>query len=352
MTIDGRCLTKTLFAPLAIAMFTNGCGSSPSPQPTTSKVYVAVEEGSSLTVLDGNDLHTLGNIPLSGYMAHNVQVAPDGRSVWASLVAMEGMETEMPDQVVVVDPSTDTITDWIELGSEVHPAHVVLTPDSRGAYITGAAENELFRIDTATKKIVARVPLGHGAGAHGTRMSRDGRSVWSAEIDGKCVARTDANAHTTVHIDLEGQAVQVGVTLDDRYVFVSQYDTRSVARIDTTTSEVQYSALPADAQGPIQLYPTPDGEKMLVVDQGVLADRAPSDKLFAIDIASLAITETVTVGLGAHGVVANGNRAYVTAIEDDSVSAVDLETWKLVAQVKVGRKPNGISAWSLEGGTP
>lgn len=352
MMVDRRCLTKTLFAPLAIAMFTNGCGSSTSPQSGTSKVYVAVEEGSSLAVLDGDDLHTLGNISLNGYMAHNVQVAPDGRSVWATLVTMEGMEAEMPDQVVVVDPSTDTITDWIALGSEIHPAHVVLTPDSRGVYVTGAAENELFHIDAATKEIVARLPLGHGAGAHGTRMSRDGRSVWSAEIDGKCVAKTDASSHTTVHVDLEGQAVQVGVTLDDRYVFVSQYDTRSVARIDTATSEVRYATLPADAQGPIQLYPTPDGREMLVVDQGVLADRAPSDKLYAIDIESLAITEAVAVGLGAHGVVANGNRAYVTAIEDDSVSAVDLETWKVVAQVKVGRKPNGISVWSPEGGTP
>jgi YVTN family beta-propeller protein len=91
---------------------------------------------------------------------------------------------------------------------------------------------------------------------------------------------------------------------------------------------------------------------MLVVDQGVLAGRVPSNKLYAIDIESLAITETVEVGLGAHGVAANGNRAYVTAIEDDSVSAVDLETWKVVAQVKVGRKPNGISVWSPDGGTP
>ena len=62
--------------------------------------------------------------------------------------------------------------------------------------------------------------------------------------------------------------------------------------------------------------------------------------------------DTVVVGDGAHGVVTSGDRAYVTAAQAGTVSVIDLRTKKVLATTRVGKKPNGISAWSAGQGTP
>jgi len=334
----------------------SGCSSKTSDTPASAastKVYVAMEDDSAVVVLDGKDLRVLSTIALGDFMAHNVQVAPDGKTVWVTAVAMEmdgGMA--MDDEVVVIDPNGDRITDRIKIGTEVHPAHVVLSPDSRMAFVTGSTKNELIRIDASTKTILDRTSLGHGDGAHGARVSPDGSNIWIAEIGGKCVAKAAAGGAKVDHVMLEGQAVQTAVTKDGKWIFASVYDTKKVARIDAATSDVTYAPLPAEAQGPVQLYPTPDGKTLLVADQGILAGRPSSDKLYFLDIAASTISGSVVVGKGAHGVVAFGDRAYVTGLEDGSVTAVDLASRTAVASVKVGKKPNGISVWTAGSGTP
>lgn len=324
------------------------------PAPTT-KVYVALEDGSSVAVLDARDLKLVKRIALGNFMAHNVQVAPDGKTVWATAVAMEmaGVPSAS-DQVVIIDSASDEITARIDVGKEVHPAHVVLTPDSRTAFVTGNKNNELIRIDASKRTVLDRAPLEHGAGAHGARVSSDGRTVWVAEIEGKCVAKVPVAGGAIEHVSLEGQAVQAAVTSDGKWAFASVYDTKKVARIDPTTSTVQYASLPGEAQGPVQIYPTPDGKTLLVADQGLLAGRPSSDKLYFIDIETLAVDGFVAVGKGAHGVVAFGERAYVTGVEDGTVTAVDLASRKVVGSVALGAamKPNGISVWTAGAGTP
>ncbi len=346
-------MKQTLIASVAITLA--ACGST-EEQPKSAatadavKIYVAVEEGAAIAVLDGRDLRTLKEIALPEYMPHNVQVAPDGRSVWSANVAMEGMG--MQDQLVQIDPTTDEIVARIDLGAEVHPAHVVVTPDSKTVLVTGAEKNEVIRIDAASRKILDRIVLGHGSGVHGARISVDGGAIWAAEIDGKCAARVELATGKQDHVDLEGQAVQMAVSRDGRYAFASQYDTKKVARIDLASRAVSYVALPPESQGPVQLYPAAGGRSMLVADQGILAGRPASNKLYVVDIEGLSVTATIDVGVGAHGVVAHDNRAYVTAIGDDTVTAVDLTTNKVVARAKVGKKPNGISVWTKAGGMP
>lgn len=171
------------------------------------KVYVAVEEGNAIVVLDGRDLRTLKVIAVPDYMPHNVQVAPDGKSVWSAKVAMEGVG--MPDQLAQIDPATDEIVARIDVGTEVHPAHVVVTPDSKTVLVTGAEKNEVIRVDAASRRIIDRIVLEHGAGGHGARVSVDGAALWAAEIEGKRAVRIDLATGKQEHVTLDGQAVQI-----------------------------------------------------------------------------------------------------------------------------------------------
>lgn len=350
-----------LVVPFGFALLVGfvGCSSSatnsPAGPPTApippEKIYVAVENDGTVAVLGGDHLELRTKIPFENAMAHNVQVAPDGRTVWVTLPAMEmagGMK--MQDKVAVIDPISDVVLGTIDLGEEVHPAHVVVSSDGSTAWVTGGTTNELIRIDVATRTVLDRMPLGHGATPHGERLSPDGSTVWIAKMDGKCVAAMPVAGGDAAHVMLDGEAVQVAVTRD--WVFASQYDTKKVARIDARTLEVRYADLPADAQGPAQVYPTANGATVLVADQGLLEGRPASDRLYFLDVATLSVNGSVEVGRGAHGVVVSGGRAYVTAAADGTVSMIDLATREVLATTPVGDKPNGVSAWSPGVGTP
>ena len=125
-----------------------------SRKPTPDeKIYVAVEGEGKIAVVDAEKRVVLKTIDLSVaheggllvFKPHNVQVAPDGKTVWvtanagmhqdhgAFLInqarAHEGEGAE-PDQVIVIDPGTDFIIKRLELSSGLHLAHVALTPDS------------------------------------------------------------------------------------------------------------------------------------------------------------------------------------------------------------------------------
>ena len=151
------------------------------------KVYVAAEDAGRIDVISPKSQSVIAKIELANkenadgamYMAHNVQVAPDGKSVWVTANAMANHTASLKtrvlnklfptayageghndvstssDQVVVIDPLTDKITKRIDIGSDLHLAHVVLTPDSRFALATSQNKAEVYKIDTKTFTVVA-----------------------------------------------------------------------------------------------------------------------------------------------------------------------------------------------------
>jgi YVTN family beta-propeller protein len=53
-----------------------------------------------------------------------------------------------------------------------HPEWVTLTPDGKVAYVAAAGDNSVTAVDTATLKVVARIPVGQVPKRNGTAMLR------------------------------------------------------------------------------------------------------------------------------------------------------------------------------------
>lgn len=127
-----------------------------------------------------------------------------------------------------------------------------------------------------------------------------------------------------------------------------------MVKYDLQNGQIIKIPLPADAQGPIQLYATPDSKLLYVADQGELLERPVSNKVFVIDISTAKVISTITVGNKAHGIVVrkDGKSVYVTNSMDNTVSVIDVATQKLTQTIPVGKGPNGISYWFETGGMP
>lgn len=325
---------------------------------TTNAIFVANEDAGTVSVIDADDQTVISEIDLEQkailskkdmmYMAHNIQVSPDGKTVWVTGVPMTHGEDE---QIIVLDANKRKIKERIVVGKEQHVAHVVLDSESKYAYVTGNESNQVIKINVDKLKEESRFDLGSGHKPHGLRYS-DGK-LYVANMEAKSVSVIDVNSGQISEIALGGIAVQTATTADGKYAFASLYDTKEVAKIDRANSTVLKISLPAEAQGPIQLYPTPDSKLLYVCDQGGLSGRPVSNKVYVIDIASSTVVNTISVGNKAHGVVIDemGKKAYITNSQDNSVSVIDIATQSVVKTIMVGEGPNGISCWHRNGKT-
>ena len=332
--------------------------SSDAPTDTTvapGKVYVADEDSGTVSVIDvtTNTRVAVVELGLPGmmFMPHNVQAAPDGHSIWVVAPPMEGHASD-EEQVVVIDPTSDAIVWRASLGEHLHLAHVVLDDASAHAFVTANETGQVFRVDAQTHAVDVLAELGAAAKPHGVRAC--GGELYVAEMGALGVAVIDQVTGEVSDVPTGGVTVQSACTRDGRWAFATLYDTREVVRIDVATHAVTRIALPAGAQGPVQLYPAPDSKRVYVCDQGTLMDRPASNRLYEIDVAKAEVTATITVGQGAHGVVVSedARRAYVTNLLDDTVSVVDTAERAEVAVIPVGHKPNGIAHWHVTGGMP
>jgi len=310
-----------------------------------AKVYVADEEGDTVSVLDAASFSKIATIPV-GREPHNVQVSPDGRRAWVTInyessTLMPKREHEGmtgAGQVWVIDTATDQVAARVPVGR--HPAHVVLTPDGRFAYVTNGGENTVSVVDTDTRHVVATIPV--GTYPHGIRISPDGKQAYVANLKGGTVSVIDTEARKELaQIPVGKGPAQVGFTPDGRLAFASLSQEEKVAVIDPASRKVIKKV--AVGTVPIQVYATPDSRLLFVANQGT--KKRPGKTVSVINLETLEAAKTIETGPGAHGVVVDrdGRYAYVTNIYANSVSVLDVKDLKVVATIPVGKGPNGIS---------
>jgi YVTN family beta-propeller protein len=319
------------------------------------KVYVANEDGNTVSVLDAASFKNIGTIP-AGQAPHNVQVSPDGKLAWVTNDGEAGKESDdqasmkgmlpMPEQeamngrgeVWAIDTRTDTVVARIAVGK--HPAHVVFTPDGRFAYVTNGGDSTLSVIDTANRQTVAVIPV--GAFPHGIRVSPDGKQAYVANLKGGTVSVIDTETRKELtRIPVGKGPAQVGFTPDGKLAFVSLSGEDKVAVIDPATRRVIRKVSVGTV--PIQVYATPDSRELLVANQG--ARNKPGKTVSVIDLETFKTAKPIETAPGTHGVTVDreGRYAYVTNTYANSVSVLDVKERKVVAVVPVGKGPNGIS---------
>ena len=345
----------------------------------SNKIYVAIEGAGEISVIDAKTNQVLKRIDLSedkngmtvGYMPHNVQVAPDNKSVWVTANAVEkkdmkmsfriipiayadtghgdevAIPSEIMDEVIVIDPFSDVIVKRIELGQGLHLSHVSLTPDSAYAVVASQEKGIVYKINTSSFEVEKEVATKKGGEPHGLRISPDGKTAYIAMLGGKSMGVLDIASFIMKYIPLRGRAVQTGVTPDGKYALASVYDAKTLAVYDTASSELSYIDLPKEAKGPVQIYPTPDSRFVYVADQGLYFDQPVSNNVYKIDLIEMKVTETILAGSAPHGVVVSkdGKFVYVANLKSDDVSVIDTTVEKEIAKINVGKSPNGISIW-------
>lgn len=357
---------------LGVAFLSDSLAANKKPLITNSnvaeKLYIALEEEGAVAVVDTKENMLLGKIDLTEkkgertitYAAHNVQVAPNGKSVWVTANVMEVEEHEVtkkkeekvPDQVIIIDPEKDSISKRIAIDVDQHLRHIVVTANGLQAFVTAQESGKVYQLNGSTYTVDTVIPFAKDSQPHGLRLSPDDASVYVALLGGKGMSVIDTATKKTTTISLSGSAIQTAVIPTTPLIAASLFDKKEIAFYRTDTKEITSVKLPEEAEGPIQLYATPDGRYLYVADQGYYLGKPTSDYVYVIDVAEQQVIAKIQAGTAPHGVVIDpfGKKAYITNLLSDDISVIDITSDKEIKRIKVGKMPNGISLWSHQSG--
>jgi len=294
------------------------------------------------------------------------------------------------DSVMLIDPATNKVVGEIKDIEVNHGA--AAAPDGSRLYITNEAESTLDVADLKTLKVIKKIPLTNHP--NNVAISKDGKRVYAAIVAGAgAVDVIDTGTLTRVKsIRTEGGIHNTYVTPDGRFVVAGSIAGRKITVIDQKSEEIAWTLATEEGVRPMAFETNPDGTTRRIFAQlsnfngFIVVDFVAQKIVDKIKVPELPAKERVTEGLQgspAHGlavtpdgktlcvlskmntriylyslpdlklageskvghhpdwvtVTPDGKRAYVANAGSNSVSVIDIETRKEIAQIPVGQVP-------------
>ncbi len=290
-----------------------------------SRVYVANESSSSVTVIDAVTFEVIATVDAKNSSTHDLSLSRDGKWLFATNLASGRLS-------VIDTDALETIAS-IPTGDRCHV--VTLTNDNRHAWVANIAENNISILDTASYRILGTIPVGKGP--TGIAFSRDGRFAYVSNQGDKNVAVVEVASHriiktipvgTNPHFLVLGPDGRIWGTNtggNDVYI-IDPASQEKVASIEVGPTPQQIAFAFKGMQGP-NAYVTVGSLNRVVVINADPKNREPRGQ--------------IDVGDRPNGIWANpeGTRLFVVHENSNDLRVIDTGTSQVIATVPVGRKP-------------
>jgi YVTN family beta-propeller protein len=294
-------------------------------EPAHSRVYVANESSNSVTVIDGDSFQVVGTVDARNHATHDLAVSRDGRWLFATNLASGRLSA-------INTKAMETVAS-IATGDRAHV--VKLTKDKRHAWVANIGEKTNTVVDTTTFRILGTI--GVGKGPTGLTFSRDGRFAYVSNQGDKTVEVIDTASHrvlkaipvgTNPHFLVLGPDGRIwGTNTGGTDIYVIDPATQDkIASINVGPAPQQIAFGFKGLQGP-NAYVTVAGLNRVVV--------------LSADPSNLRILEQIDVGQRPNGISGNreGTRLFVVHEVSNDLKVVDTGSSAVLATVPVGRKP-------------
>lgn len=318
----------------ALLISANGSAEEIDPRNT---VFVTNRDSSDIAIIDTRTDKVTGRIPLGEYVnAHMAMVTPDGKRL---LVA--GTKR---NQALIVDLASRKVSHRISVGTE--PEHFDISEDGKLAFMGNIEEGTVSVLDLVKGTELKRID--GFAEPHGFAFIPGQSKVYVSSIGAHEVATilpetlqvarrlSVGSSHVLASLDPDHYLSEIkGIvnptpTLDGKFVYAADGDSGEMAVIDTSTDEV-VKTIHVGAE-PWRAYPSPDGTKMLVPNNG-------DETVSVIDIGKKAVVATLEAGPKMTGINfdGKGTKAYAFSTgEYATVLIYDLRTLRETGRNRLG----------------
>ena len=318
---------------------------STSSQPTiisavdrgTPRVYVLNSKGDDVTIIDPATMKVAATIKI-GANPHGVVASPDRRTLYISV--------EGTDELAALDAATNEIKWRVKVGRA--PNEVSVTKDGRKVFVPLRNEAAIDVVDTTTHKVIDRLKA--PAWPHNTYVSANGRHLYLGTMEGSRITIYDTETHKQINEIAPGDWVRpIALLRDESLAYVALSKLHGFAIVDLKESKtlrrVELPPLPAGTEIPPYntlthgLALTPDERELYVTS---MAGKA----IYAFSVPDIKQLAKIDVGRYPNWITISSDGRLVWASNqlDDSVSAIDTRTKKVVATIPVGHEPKRLLA--------
>jgi YVTN family beta-propeller protein len=290
-----------------------------------ARVFVANESSNTVTVVDGESFQVVGTVEARNHATHDLAVSRDGRWLFATNLASGRLSA-------INTRALETVAS-IATGDRAHV--VTLTNDNRQAWVANIGDNTISIVDTSTFRILGTIAVGKGP--TGLTFSRDGRFAYVSNQGDKTVEVIDTASHRVLKAIPVGTNPHFLVLGPDGRIWGTNTGGTDIYVIDPATQEkvgaINVGPAPQQIafgfkglQGP-NAYVTVAGLNRVVV--------------VSADPNNLRILEQIDVGQRPNGISNNreGTRLFVVHEVSNDLKVIDTGSSSVLATVPVGRKP-------------
>jgi YVTN family beta-propeller protein len=290
-----------------------------------SRVFVANESSNNVTVVDGDSFQVIATVDARNHATHDLAVSRDGRWLFATNLAS--------GRLSAINTRAHETVASIATGDRAHV--VTLTNDNRQAWVANIGENTISIVDTGTFRILGTIAVGKGP--TGLTFSRDGRFAYVSNQGDKTVEVIDTASHRVLKAIPVGTNPHFLVLGPDGRIWGTNTGGTDIYVIDPATQ---------DKVGSINVGPAPQqiafGFKGLQGPNAYVTV-AGLNRVVVVsaDPSNLRILEQIDVGQRPNGISNNreGTRLFVVHEISNDLKVVDTGSSSVLATVPVGRKP-------------
>jgi YVTN family beta-propeller protein len=321
------CLTFALFVLPTLAL------SAERSAQVKSKLYVTNSAGNDVTVIDLATNKPIGRIVV-GPNPHGI-AAPAAQDV--IYVTVEGTS---PGELVWIDPHTDKITRRMKIGPA--PNQLAVTPDGKLAFIP-ASDGYYEVVDLAKAAIIKRIFT--GGRPHNTVCSVDGKRMYLAPMGKpKRVTIVDVGTLKPIgEIPFSSVVRPVAVSKDEKRFYAEVDGLVGIEVADVSARKMIHRVRAELSENKKRKGSRSHGLGIRPDQKEVWECDVNHHEVHVYDVTADTPQQIATIPIGSEvywlTFSPEGKMCYVAARGAGEVAAIDTETKKIVARIRVGKEP-------------
>ncbi|MGO4614463.1 beta-propeller fold lactonase family protein [Nocardia sp. 2YAB30] len=304
-------------------------------------VYVPNSESNTVSVIDPNTFQVIDTFPAGGLEPQHVVPSYDMQTLFVTNYMPLGGGSLLP-----IDPRTGKPGQPVPVRD---PYNMYFTPDGRYALVVAEADKSLDFYDPRTWLQVHALAVPDCAGVDHMDFTADGRfALVSCEFVGRMLVFDVAERRVVKMIDLpggrSGKPQDVKLSPDGHTFFVADMVANGIYTVDAHTFD-NIGFVPT-GKGTHGLYVTRDSRRMLITNRH-------EGSISVWDFAANALVHKWFVPGGGSpdmgNISADGRVFWATGRHHGEVYVIDIVSWNLLARIRVGRGPHGLTIWPQPG---
>ncbi len=208
----------------------------------------------------------------------------------------------------------------------ITPRNIVFAPSGKVFYVSDSSLGIVAKVESASFKILARLPI--GPGAFGTAISKDGKTLYVNNQAANTVTVYDLESDRAKAVITGFAQPRQGICLspEGSKLFVTNFLGDKVAIVDTQANKIEGEIGGFNQIRAISI--TADGKTLFAANSG-------ANTLAVVDVARRAIVKTIPVGHDPYGAALTPDEQflYTGNLKDNTLSVIALPSMEVVATV-------------------